>query len=185
MLTDTPTSTVLNQYYYGYDALGEVTPCTQSQPMKATLLYICVAIICSSLLGCASDDSRFLADKDEYRSIVYSKSVQSHHEVSRLTFENVEPDGRVKMRYHTDRIYQLHAKAGHALRLLNGDEVSDLRIKSASFDRQEVILLYKVKWHRRTLYGDSMGSGETGQGLHIDILAWVWEKANTLRMLRI
>jgi hypothetical protein len=72
----------------------------------------------------------------------------THPEIPKLTFEKVGPDGLVIMLYKTNKLYRLEAKAGQPLHFSNFDgvEVSDLRIKSASFQKQEVHLEHVIKW---------------------------------------
>lgn len=106
--------------------------------MKKTILWAYLAIA-GSLCSCASNEN-------VYSEVSYSKEVPFHQEIPRLTFGKVEEDGLVIMHYKTNRIYRLQGEVGQPLRFADGDEVSDYRIKSASFKDQKIVLEYAIKW---------------------------------------
>ena len=74
--------------------------------------------------------------------------ITTKFEIRRVTFERVESNGLVIMRYQTDRLHSLYGWARGPLRFSDGSWV-DFRVKSASYRKQEAIVEYPVKDYGR------------------------------------
>lgn len=89
--------------------------------------------------GCASNGTK-------YAPLRYSRYTKAYPQIPNLVFHDVNARGVVTMFYTTDKCYRLHARSGQPLQFNDGEEVSDYRVGRVSYNKQEVVLLYAVKW---------------------------------------